>query len=342
MTANRRVAVAARPVGMPRETDFAVLDAPMPEPGPGEVLVRSLWLSVDPYMRGLLAAVYPYVKPLDIGDTMFGGAVGEVVRSNDPAIAPGTIVEGYLGWQLHAVAKGSAVRRVDPEAAPISTALGVLGMPGMTAYFGLTEIGQPKAGETVVVSAAAGAVGSAAGQIARILGCRVVGIAGGPAKVRHVVEDLGFDACIDYRAEPDLAAALRRHCPGRIDVYFDNVGGAVWDAVTQWMNLDCRIVVCGEISQYNATEPERGPRRLKEFEMWRARQQGFRVLDYIPRYPEGIARMADWLRAGRLTYRETVAEGLDAAPAAFIGMMQGRNTGKQLVRLATKMEGVGA
>ena len=260
--------------------------------------------------------------------------MGEVVQSGDPAWKPGDLVEGRCGWQSFAVMPASALRLVDPSLAPPSTALGVLGMPGMTAYFGMTEIGEPKAGQTVVVSAAAGAVGSAAGQIARIRGCRVVGIAGSPDKARHVVQDLGFDACIDYKAEPDLAAALRRECPHRIHVYFDNVGGTTYDAVTAWMALDARIVICGSIAEYNALGVELGPRRLKEFETWRARLQGFRVGDYIPRYPEGMAAMAAWIREGKLRYRETIAEGLENAPAAFIGMLQGRNVGKQLVRLA--------
>ncbi len=331
---NQRIVLAAKPQGMPSESDFALVRGPVPHPGAGDVVVRCLWLSVDPYMRGLIDGVYPYVKQVLIGDTMRGGGVGRVVASNDPEFGVGDLVEGYLGWQLYSVLPGSELRQVNPALGPPSTAVGVLGMPGMTAYFGMTEIGEPKAGQTVVVSAAAGAVGSAAGQIARIRGCRVVGIAGSAEKVRHVVEDLGFDACIDYRAEPDLLAALRRHCPERINVYFDNVGGSIYDAVTSWMALDARIVICGSISEYNAQGLELGPRRLKQFEMWRARQQGFRVRDYAARYPEGIAVMAQWLTEGRLRYRETVSQGLASAPSAFIGLLQGRNVGKQLVKLA--------
>ncbi len=323
---------------MPREGDFALVHGPVAQPGPGEVLVRCLWLSVDPYMRGLIDAVYPYVKPILVGDTMFGGAAGRVAASGDPAFAVGDLVEGYLGWQLYAVVRATELRRIDPGLGPLSTALGVLGMPGMTAYFGMTEIGEPQAGQTVVVSAAAGAVGSAAGQIARIRGCRVVGIAGSAEKVRHVVDDLGFDACIDYRAEADLVSALRRCCPGRINVYFDNVGGTAYDAVMKWLALDARIVICGQISQYNDRQAQSGPRHLKEFEIWRARQQGFRVLDYRPRYPEGIAAMSAWLAEGRMRYRETVARGLENAASAFIGMLQGRNIGKQLVQLAPEAD----
>lgn len=332
-----RVILAAKPLGLPSESDFRLERSPAREPAAGEVQVQVLWLSVDPYMRGLIDAVYPHVQPVQIGETMFGGGVGRVLRSRDPDFHEGDLVEGYLGWQSISTVAGPELRQIDPRLGPPTTALGVLGMPGMTAYFGMTEIGEPCAGQTVVVSAAAGAVGSAAGQIAKIRGCRVVGIAGSAEKVRHVVDDLGFDDCIDYRAEPDLEAALRRCCPDRIHVYFDNVGGSCYDAVTSWMALDARIVICGSISQYNNEEcGQFGPRRLKEFEVWRARQQGFRVLDYRPRYPEGIAVMADWLATGQLHYRETMAHGLENAASAFIGVLVGRNIGKQLVQLADK------
>ena len=334
---NQRIVLAAKAQGLPRESDFRLVEAPLPVPGPGQVLVQCLWLSVDPYMRGLIDAIYPYVKPILVGDVMFGGAAGRVLESNDPSFRPGDLVEGYLGWQLYSAVPATELRRIDPAHGPLSTALGVLGMPGLTAYFGMTEIGEPRAGQTVVVSAAAGAVGSAAGQIAKIRGCRVVGIAGGAEKARHVVDDLGFDACIDYKTETDLAAALRRHCPDRINIYFDNVGGTTYDAVMTWPALDARMVICGSISQYNNPEAEVGPRRLKEFEMWRVRQQGFRAPDYRGRYAEFLADMAPWVAGGRLRYRETVADGLAAAPAAFIGMLQGRNIGKQLVKLTREM-----
>ena len=331
---NIQVFLAARPQGMPRETDFGVRAAAVPEPGADEVVVRTEYVSVDPYMRGHIDGVYSQIRPLAVGDTMFAGAVGRVVRSRSRDIAEGEIVEGYLGWQLFSAAPAAELRKVDPALAPVSTALGVLGMPGMTAYFGMTEIARPKPGETVVVSAAAGAVGSAAGQIARILGSRVVGMVGSQAKADHVTESLGFDGAVDYRQAADLHQALAAACPKRIDVYFDNVGGPTYDAVTRWMNVGCRYVVCGQIAQYNDTAADSGPRNLKQFETCRARLEGLRVLDYRSRYAEGIAHMAAWLREGRLRYRETVVDGIENAPRAFIGMLKGANIGKQLVRVA--------
>ncbi len=334
MTAlNRQVYLASAPRGAPQASDFALREMPMPEPGEGEVLVRIAYLSVDPYMRGLIDGVYPAVKQVRVGDTMFGGAVGRVLRSRTPLYTEGDTVEGYLGWQTHTAAPAAELRRVDPTLAPISTAIGVFGMPGMTAYFGMVEIGRPARGETVVVSAAAGAVGSAAGQIARIAGARVVGIAGSPAKCDHVCRDLGFDAAIDYRETLDMHAALTTACPNPIDVYFDNVGGSTYEAVTRWMNRGCRIVVCGQIAQYNDTAADSGPRNLKQFEINRARLEGFSVLDYRPRYAEGIAAMAAWFKEGKLRYRESVAEGLEAAPEAFAGLFRGANIGKQIVRV---------
>lgn len=332
MTRTEQIFLARRPDGFPRPDDFGWRRATLPDPEAGEVRVRNAFLSVDPYMRGLIDGVYHYVRRIDPGDTMFGGCVGTVEASRDPALPPGSLVEGYLGWQTVSIARGADLRRVDPAHGPISTALGLLGMPGMTAWFGMTDIGRPASGETVVVSAAAGAVGSAAGQIAKRAGARVVGIAGGPAKCRHLLDDLGFDAAIDYKAVDDVAAALRAACPDRIDVYFDNVGGAIHDAVTTWMADGCRIVICGQIATYNG-EADIGPRNLKQFEMRRARMEGLRVLDHRPRFPEAIRTLAGWLAEGRIAYRETVADGLRAAPEAFVGMLRGRNLGKQLVRL---------
>jgi len=260
---NVKVVLKQRPVGEPRPTDFAVVREPVPKPGDAEVLSRTIYLSLDPYMRGRISGeswrvARAYAAPVDIGQVIVGGTVGEVVESNDPAWKRGDLVLGSGGWQSYVVSKGSGLRTLDPAAAPISTALGVLGMPGLTAYVGLLDIGQPKAGETVVVSAASGAVGAVVGQLAKIRGCRAVGVAGAEEKCRYVVEALGFDACVSHR-DADLAGALRRACPNGIDVYFENVGGAVLDAVLGLVNRDARIPLCGLIAEYNATEPGRGP-----------------------------------------------------------------------------------
>ena len=335
-TRNRQIHLAARPSGFPRETDFALVEAPMPDPGPDEVLVRGLYLSLDPYMRGRMNDRKSYVPPFKLNEVMGAGAVGEVVRSNSPAFRPGDIVEGLLGWQDYAVLRAKSLRKIDPGLAPISTAVGVLGMPGLTAYFGLLEVARPKPGETVVVSGAAGAVGSIVGQIAKINGNRVVGIAGGAAKVRHCLDDLGCDACIDYKAEPDIGAALERACPAGIDAYFDNVGGPITDAVVMRLNDRGRIALCGQISQYNLDKPEPGPRLWTLLLMKQVRVEGFLIFAYADRYREGSEKLGQWLKAGKLTYRETITDGLENAPQAFIGMLQGANTGKQLVRLASE------
>jgi len=332
----QQVFLAARPEGFPKLKDFGLRKASLREPDADEILVEIEFLSVDPYMRGhMQGGIYRTMKPLEIGDTLYGGAVGRVLRSRSPLVAEGEVVEGYLGWQSHATVRADSVRKIDATLAPISTALGILGMPGMTAYFGMTEVAKPRAGETVVVSAAAGAVGSTAAQIARILGCRVVGIAGGTTKTRHLTEDLRLHAGIDYKAAPDLHEALVAACPDKIDVYFDNVGGDTYDATTRWMNYGFRYIICGSIAEYSSEEAGIGPRHLKRFEVNRARMQGFGVAEYRPRYNEGIAQMAKWLNSGELHYRESISDGLETAPNAFIEMLQGKNTGKQLVRVKT-------
>lgn len=331
---NRRVVLAARPVGVPTPADFRLVEAPVPEPGPGEFLVRGIYLSVDPYMRGRMSEQKSYVRSVGIGEVMEGGVVGEVVRSQHPGFAPGEIVEGRFGWQEHAVSNGRGVRKVDPALAPISTALGVLGMPGLTAYFGLLEVGRPKPGETVVVSAASGAVGGLVGQLAKLHGCRAVGLAGSDAKVDHLVRELGYDAGVNYKTVPDLDRALEAACPGGVDVYFDNVGGRITEAVSRHVNAFARIAVCGLISQYNLVEPELAPRNERFVLVNRVRIQGFIVFDFAERYPEGLGQMAEWLRAGKLRYREDVVDGLERAPEALIGLLQGRNFGKALVRLS--------
>jgi NADPH:quinone reductase len=334
MPANRQILLAAHPAGPPRESDFRMVESPVPQPGDGEVLVRSLYLSVDPYMRGRMSGITTYAAGLQIGELMLGGAVGRVMESRDPRYRAGDVVEGMLGWQDYAVLPAQGLRRIDASAAPISTALYVLGMPGLTAYFGLLEIGRPRAGETVVVSGAGGAVGSLVGQIARIQGCRVVGIAGSDEKVRYVTEDLGFDAAFNYRTTPDYEARLKELCPAGIDVYFDNVGGPVTDAVMGLINPRARVAVCGQISQYNLEQPEPGPRWFGQVLVKQAKVEGFLVFQFADRYREGLVQMAAWLREGRIRYREQVAEGLENAPKAFIGMLRGENIGKQLVKIA--------
>jgi hypothetical protein len=330
---HRQVRLAARPVGFPKESDFRIVEGPVPSAGPGEILVRTVYLSLDPYMRGRMSDARSYVPPVTLGDVMEGGTVGEVVRSNHPGFAEGDVVEGRLGWQEYAVSAGKGVRKIDPTLAPISTALGVLGMPGLTAYFGLLEVGQPKPGETVVVSAASGAVGGLVGQIAKLRGCRAVGLAGSDAKVTYITRELGYDAGINYRTAPDLDAALQAACPNGIDVYFDNVGGRITQAVSRHVNTFARFAICGLISQYNLTEPELAPRNERFVLTSRVRIQGFIVFDFAARYKEGLAQLGAWVREGTLKYREDVVDGLESAPGALIGLLQGKNFGKMLVRV---------
>jgi NADPH-dependent curcumin reductase CurA len=329
---NRQVRLRRRPSGMPSPEDFTIADTPLPEPGPGEVLLRGLYLSLDPYMRGRLSAARSYAKPVEIGAVVEGRVVGEVVRSEHPDFRPGEFAYGGYGWQLYSAVPGAQLIKLDPAQAPISTALGVLGMPGLTAYVGLAEIGRPKSGETVVVSAASGAVGAVAGQLARQAGAHIVGIAGGLDKCRYVEQELGFDSCLDHRAT-DLGDALDKACPNGIDVYWENVGGAVQQAVFPRLNDFARMVMCGMVAEYNDTEPRPGPNLMAAVRK-RLRIEGFIVSDHWQRFAEYRAMAAPLLRDGRLKYREDIVEGLDNAPAAFIGLLQGRNFGKLLVRLA--------
>jgi NADPH:quinone reductase len=319
---------------MPKETDFRLVQSPLPQPGAGEVLVRSLYLSVDPYMRGRMSGVNSYAKAVQIGETMVGGVVGRVLESRDPRFDKDEIVEGMLGWQEYAVAHAKTLRKVDPALAPISTALYVLGMPGLTAYFGLLDVCHPAPGETVVVSGAAGAVGSLAGQIARIKRCRVVGIAGSDEKVRFITRDLSFEGGFNYRTTADYVGKLKELCPSGIDVYFDNVGGRITDAVFRQINTRARIAVCGQISQYNLEQPDNGPRYLGQLVVKQAKVEGFLVVQWADRVEEGLRHLATWLKEGRIKYREQIADGLENAPRAFIGMLKGENIGKQLVKLA--------
>ena len=333
-TLNRQITLASRPVGLPRISDFQLAYTTLQSPAASEVLVRSVYLSLDPYMRGRMSEGPSSAPPVGIGEVMPGGAVGFVVESNDSALRAGDAVEGMFGWQEYAIAQGRDARRLDPALAPISTALGVLGMPGLTAYFGLLDICDPQPGETVVVSSASGAVGMIVGQIAKIKGCRVVGLAGADTKVAWLNEELGFEAALNYATSADFHAELAELCPAGIDVYFDNVGGVITDAVIRLINERARVSLCGQISQYNLETPETGPRWLSQLILKQAKVEGFRVSSFAERFPEAREQLATWLRAGRLKYREDVAQGIESAPQAFIGLLEGKNEGKQLVQLA--------
>ena len=327
---NLQVLLARRPTGAPQESDFRLVETAVPEIGESQFLVRNHYLSLDPYMRGRMNEARSYAKPAQLGEVMVGGAVGEVAASRHPKFKTGEEVVGAFGWQLYAASDGAGVRVVDPGV-PLPAYLGVLGMPGVTAHIGLLDFGEPKAGESVVVSAASGAVGAVAGQIARIRGCRAVGIAGGPDKCRYVVEELGLDACVDYKAGR-LWEDLSQATPKGIDVYFDNVGGEILDTVLRRLNPFARIPLCGLISQYSATEPY-ALKNAGALLVNRVKLQGFIVSDHLPRWKAALADLAQWLSEGKIKYRETIAEGLRSAPSAFIGMLEGRNFGKQLVKL---------
>jgi len=331
---NRQITLAAKPVGMPKESDFQLVDADMPRPGAGEVLVRVLYLSVDPYMRGRIGGSPGHARSVRPGEVMIGSAVGSVIESNDPRVAGGDIVEGMLGWQEYAVAQAKSLRKIDPRAAPITTALYVLGMPGLTAYFGLLDICRPQPGETVVVSAAAGAIGSLVGQIARIKRCRAIGIAGSNEKVRFLTRELGFDGGFNYKDTSDYQARLKELCPNGVDIYFDNVGGPITDAVMRSINTRARIAVCGQIALYNSDRVELGPRWLNQLVIKQAKAEGFLVPQFSDRFEEALKQLSTWLREKKLRYREDIVEGLENAPAAFIGMLEGKNIGKRLVRIA--------
>ena len=330
---NRRITLASRPAGYPVESDFNLEEAPIPEARHGEVLLKTIWLSLDPYMRGRISAAQSYTAGVEIGGVITGEVVGRVMDSGSPQLQPGDIVRAGLGWQEYGVVPAHLVHPVDLSFGPISTALGVLGMPGLTAYFGLLEVGRPVPGDTVVVSAASGAVGAVVGQIARIVGCRVVGIAGTDEKVDYITTELGFDAGINYRTE-DVGDALAETCPDGVNVYFDNVGGTVTDAVLGNLAPRARVAICGQISQYNLAEPETGPRNLRQLLVNQARMEGFLVFRFESRYEEARPRLAEWVKAGRIKYREDIVNGLENAPRAFIGMMNGANFGKLLVSVS--------
>ncbi len=330
----RQVVLDSRPRGEPEPSDFRVEQTAVSEPDAKEFLVRIAYLSVDPYMRGLIGGGSGYIERVNPGDPMPGGAVGVVEASNHTQFAEGEIVQGPFGWREYTISDGRDVRKVDPQMAPVSTALGVLGMPGMTAYFGLLDVGRPRPGESVFVSGAAGAVGSLAGQIARIAGCRVAGSAGTDEKVRWLTEELGFHEAFNYKEVHNYRRKIRLLCPDGVDVYFDNVGGPITDAVFQNLNAGARIVVCGQISQYNAVSLPQGPRKLWHLIVHRARAQGFLVFEYEDRYEEARRRIARWISEGEIRCRETFVDGIEKAPEAFIGLFHGDNIGKMLVRVS--------
>jgi NADPH-dependent curcumin reductase len=330
---NHQVRLAARPVGLPKRSDWQFTETPMPKPGDREVLVRTLYLSLDPAMRGWMNEGRSYIPPVGIGEVMRAGGIGRVVASNHPDFAVGDHVNGTLGVQDYAVLEGGRLTKVEPKLAPLPVFLNTLGMPGMTAYFGLLDVGQPKPGDTVVVSGAAGAVGASVGQIAKIKGCRAVGIAGGAAKCRYLVDELGFDAAIDYKAE-DVREGLRTHCPKGVNVYFDNVGGDILDIVLTRLTLHARVVICGAISQYNNTTPVKAPSNYLSLLVNRARMEGMVVFDYADRFPQARRDIAAWIAAGKLKSREDVVEGLQTFPETLLKLFNGENFGKLVLKVA--------
>jgi NADPH-dependent curcumin reductase len=337
-SAASQIVLASRPKGLPTAANFRLEEVPIPQLPPGGLLLRVLYLSLDPYMRGRMDDAKSYAKPVGVGDVMTGESACEVAASDRTGYATGDIVLAHTGWRTHAAWSGPALRKLDPKSAPITTGLGVLGMPGFTAYAGLYLIGKPKAGETVVVAAAAGPVGSLVGQLAKLAGARAVGIAGGAEKCRYVVDELRFDAAIDHRA-PDFAAQLAAACPKGIDVYFENVGGAVWQAVLPLLNTFARVPVCGLIAQYNATGPREGPNLLpatmRAILTKSLTLRGFINYEFAAEhYPAFLKTVSDGIADGRIRYREDFTDGLENAPAAFIGMLEGKNFGKALVRVA--------
>ena len=339
---NRQILLASRPSGEPTPDNFRLVQAEAPRPGPGQMLLRTIYLSLDPDLRGRMNAGPSYARPVEVGEVMEGRAVAEVVESNLPNYRPGDVVFAPTGWQEYALSDGKETRKLDPALGPVSYALGVLGMPGLTAYAGLLTIGQPKPGETVVVAAASGAVGSLVGQIAKIKGCRAVGIAGGDKKCRYVREELGFDACLDHR-DPTLPERLKEACPSGIDVYFENVGGKVSDAVLPLLNNFARVPVCGLIAHYNQTEPSPGPDRVPALLLAtlvkRLTFRGFIVGDFASQLPQFFADMSGWLKEGWVKYREDVTDGLENAPRELIGLLKGENFGKKIIRVGTTLAG---
>jgi len=331
----RQVRLKSRPVGIPEAQHFEIVDTPLVEPKDREIVVRNHFLSVDPAMRGWVNAAANYSRPVGIGEVMRSYAAGEVVASRHPGFKEGDLVTGQLGWQEYAVSDGGTItRKVRETDLPLSLALGVLGLNGITAYFGLLDVGEPRPGDTVVVSTAAGSVGSAVGQIAKIMGCRTVGIAGGSVKTKLCREAFGFDAAIDYKSETALEAAVAAACPDGVDLYYDNTSGPISDAVLTHLAVGARVVVCGTASIANWDPPPMGPRMTRHFLVKRARMQGFVAFDFAHRTEEAVSRLAAWVRAGKLAYREDILDGIEACPGAIAGLYRGENLGKRLIRLA--------
>ena len=334
---NRRIVLASRPVGKPGLDNFRLEESAVPQPGDGQVLLQTRYLSLDPYMRGRMNAAKSYAASVELGEVMVGGTVSQVVASRNPAFGKGDLVSAYAGWQDYALSSGADLMKLDPRIGQPSYALGVLGMPGLTAYVGLLDIGQPKAGETVVLAASTGAVGSVVGQIAKLKGCRVVGIAGAREKCDYALKELGYDACISHY-DPDMAEQLAAACPDGIDVYFENVGGSSWAAVMPLLNNFARVPVCGLIAHYNQTELPPGPDRMSLLQgliLQRSiKMQGFIISNYRHRVPDFVGDMSDWLAAGKIKYREDMVDGLENAPAAFLGLFSGANFGKLVVRVS--------
>jgi len=330
---NRQILFMERPHGLPNEQTFKLVETPVPALEDGQILIKSLYVSVDPYMRGRMSTAKSYIAPFELGTVLEAGAVGEVVESTHPKFRAGDIVVGMMAWQDYTVSNGKGMHKVNPQLAPVSTALGVVGMPGLTAYHGLLEIGQPQAGETVVVSGAAGAVGSVVGQIAKLKGCRVVGLAGDDEKCAYLVEELGFDVAINYKTTSNMVQALGDACPNGVDVYFDNVGGEITDAVMMHLNKFARIPICGQIAAYNLSQIDIGPRNFVHLLKNSALAKGFIVSDYANKSLEALQQLGTWVASGQLKYRETVIEGLENAPQAFLGLFKGENTGKMIVKV---------
>ncbi len=330
---NIRVLLKNRPIGWPTEDDFEIEVSQIPSIKEGEILLQTMWLSLDPYMRGRMNDAKSYADPVQIGAPMVGGAVAKVIESRSPMFSKNDIVEGRIGWQKYAVSSGIELRTIDKSLGPIQTAIGILGMPGLTAYFGFLDVCEPRPGDIVVVSAASGAVGQVVGQIAKIMGCTVIGTAGSDEKIKFILDELGFDYGINYKSD-DISESLDKFCPDGIDIYFDNVGGELTDAVMERLRVGARISVCGQISQYNNSQLQLGPRNIGSLVRSQAKMQGFLVHAYSNKYPEGLDKMSKWIKEGKLKYKEDIVKGIENAPKTFIGMLNGENFGKTLIKVS--------